>query len=366
MKKVLILSTSYGHGHMSTAEAIREGILLVNTKKVEVDIVDFTDIISELLNKATKRMYNDAAKYVPYLYKLFFELTDTEMASRAINELNYIFSRDKILNFFRDKSPDLIVCNSPHWQYIASLARQEEFKNTPMVSVVTDIVTIHSSWIIGDPDYFLVANKETEKSLHAMGISSKNIKVLGYPVKSAFYDRGHRQPIRDQLGIANNQKIILFLASGLKSSFVQDTLNKINQLAIDSKIVTITGKDDKLFKRLKSRQHSNTMLINWTSSLADFVKASDIVITKAGGSSIMECIVARKPVVVSKIIPGQEKGNADYISDNRLGIVALEPSLIANAIVEILTYHKTYSTNLDKYANTGSLKDISKFLLSLI
>ncbi len=366
MKKVLILTTSYGHGHMSTAEAIREGILLVNTKKVEVDIVDFTDIISEFLNKATKRMYIDAAKYVPYLYKLFFELTDTEIASKAINELNYIFSRDKILNFFRNKSPDLIICNSPHWQYIASLARQEEFKKTPMVSVVTDIVTIHSSWIIGEPDYFLVSNKETRISLHAMGVANIKIKVLGYPVKSAFYDHGKSQQILNQLGIANNQKTILFLASGLKPSFVQDTLNEINRLAIDSQIITITGKDDKLFKKLKSRQHNDTMLISWTSSLADFVKASDIVITKAGGSSIMECIVAKKPVVVSKIIPGQENGNAAYISDNRLGIVALEPSQIAGAITDILTHYNIYTTNLNKYTETGSLNDISKFLLSLI
>lgn len=366
MKKVLILTTSYGQGHMAAADAIREGILSVDDKGIDVEIIDFTDIISGLLNKATKRMYKDTAKYVPYLYKLFFELTDTKGASKAINELNYIFSREKILNFFMEKSPDLIICNSPHWQYIASLARQEEFKDTPMVSVVTDIVTLHASWIIGDPDYFLVANKETSRSLHHMGVPNNKIKALGYPVKNAFYKRGGKQQILDQLGITKNQKTILFLASGLKPSFVQDTLDQIDSIPVETGTVVITGKDDKLFGKIKSQKHRDTMLINWTNNLADFVIASDIVITKAGGSSVMECIVAQKPVIISKIIPGQEEGNAGYISDNKLGIVALDPLSVADAIIKILDQYKLYSKNLVEYTKDGSLRDISMFLINLV
>lgn len=366
MKKVLILTTSYGQGHMATALAISEGILSSYKKDIDVEIVDFTDIISSLLNKTTKRMYLGTAKYAPSLYKLFFELTDTETTSKAINELNYIFSREKILNFFVDKSPDLIICNSPHWQYIASLARQEEFKNVPMVSVITDMITIHASWVLGDPDYYLVANKETSKSLHAIGVSKKKIKVLGYPVKNAFYKRTNKQPILDQLGIRKHQKMILLMASGLKPSFVQSTLDKIDELNLRTKTVVITGGDDKLFGKLKSPKHKDTMLIKWTNNLADFIISSDVVITKAGGSSIMECIVSRKPVVICKIIPGQEEGNADFISDNKLGMVALDPQLIAEAIYQIMDHYEIYTKNLKEHTKNGSIRDISKFLISLI
>lgn len=366
MKRVLILTTSYGQGHMATAQAISEGILSVNKKAIDVEIVDFTDIISSLLNKTTKRMYLGTAKYAPSLYKLFFELTDTETTSKAINELNYIFSREKILNFFIDKSPDLIICNSPHWQYIASLARQEEFKNVPMVSVITDMITIHASWVIGDPDYYLVANKETGKSLRAIGVPNKKIKILGYPVKDTFYKRTNKQSIINQLDIDKNQKIILLLASGLKPSFVQSTLDNLDEIDLKTKTIVITGRDDKLFNKLKSFKHRDIILINWTTNLADFIMTSHVVITKAGGSSIMECIVSRKPVVISKIIPGQEEGNAEYISKNKLGMVALSPPDIAKAIYQIINHYEIYTTNLREHTRNGSIRDISKFLISLI
>ena len=366
MKKVLILTTSYGQGHMAAAEAISEGIDMFAKQKVEVEIVDFTEIISSLLNKATKRMYMDTAKYLPHLYKLFFDLTDTEAATKAINELNYVFSREKILRFFIDKSPNLIICNSPHWQYIASLARQEELKNIPMVSVVTDIVTIHASWVVGNPDYFLAANQETALALQGMDVPKKKIKTLGYPVKQEFYENHNKKEILRQLSIGANQKVILFLASGLKPSFVQDTLEELANINIKTKTIVVTGRDDKLFGKLKSQHNHDMMLINWTSNLSDFVAISDIVITKAGGSSVMECIVAKKPVIISKIIPGQESGNAEYISDNRLGIIALDPLSIADATIKILGEYQDFMKSLKKYTKGGSIKDISKFLIGLM
>jgi processive 1,2-diacylglycerol beta-glucosyltransferase len=45
--------------------------------------------------------------------------------------------------------------------------------------------------------------------------------------------------------------------------------------------------------------------------------ASDVVLTKAGGATVHECLAAGVPAVVNYVIPGQEEGNLELLE--RLG-----------------------------------------------
>ncbi len=367
MKKVLILTTSYGQGHIATAKAIEEGLQRQSKTPIDIEIVDFTETISSLLNKTSKKMYEDTSKYAPLLYKFFFDSTDFPLPFIALNSINYYLSREKILNLFHSKDPDLIICNSPHWQYIASLAREKDFQNVPLVSVITDSITIHASWTIGDSDYYIAPNQETSHSLQILGVQKDRVKVLGYPISLSFTDKSfHKSNFLQSVGLSSGKKIILSLVTGMRYSSASKTLKQLQQTLPDTQIVAITGRDEPLYNKLKTNFGPTIKLIGWTEKMPQFILASDLVITKAGGSTVMECLGAIKPVIICKIIPGQEEGNAEYITKHHLGIVALEPEMIAHAAHKILDNMPSYCKSLNKVAIPQASLSIASFLLDLI
>ena len=60
--------------------------------------------------------------------------------------------------------------------------------------------------------------------------------------------------------------------------------------------------------------------------------ASDIIVTKAGPSTIIEAAIAGLPMIISDRIPGQETGNVQLVVDNDAGIYAPKPEKVADTV----------------------------------
>ena len=131
----------------------------------------------------------------------------------------------------------------------------------------------------------------------------------------------------------------------------------------DCQFLVITGRDKSQYEDLKDIEMPDSVsLLGWTDQMAELIKLSTLVLTKAGGSTIMECIAAHKPIVINKIIPGQEEGNAELIKRYRLGIVAQTPSRISQAITTILNDYPAYQNRLARAAQPDAAHEILVFL----
>jgi 1,2-diacylglycerol 3-beta-galactosyltransferase len=60
--------------------------------------------------------------------------------------------------------------------------------------------------------------------------------------------------------------------------------------------------------------------------------AADMIVTKAGPSSITEALSAGLPIILSGALPGQEEGNVDYIVREGAGVWAPKPAQVAAAV----------------------------------
>ena len=99
--------------------------------------------------------------------------------------------------------------------------------------------------------------------------------------------------------------------------------------------------------------------------MPEYMLASDIIITKAGGSTVQECIAAQKPLVINQVIPGQEQGNALFVEKNLLGLVALTNNEVVDAVTKINNDYKQYKTSLKKVNNPNAADQIARYLLNL-
>ncbi len=366
-KTILILSSSFGQGHMATARALESAANNHPELNIDVKIIDFSEEIGKLFNKTSKKMYEINTKHLPALYKWMYVSTDiTHTPIRLANLLSYPLRQSHLKKILASHHPDLIISNYPIWQYLAFQISKKNFPHVEFATLVTDSISVHSSWVIPDSDFYIVANEPTASSLHTLGVQNDKIHALGYPVHESFtHDHLSHQSILTDINIPKNRKIILFSASALRASYVRRVCTAITAQYPDHALVVVTGRDAELHRQIAdshfwSAPHS--YLLGWTNTMPDLIKASDIVITKAGGSTVMECIAAQKPLIINKIIPGQEEGNAELVERYQLGHIARKSSEIITAISEIYKDYGSYQNRIAQLSKPDAAQAIIEFI----
>jgi processive 1,2-diacylglycerol beta-glucosyltransferase len=80
--------------------------------------------------------------------------------------------------------------------------------------------------------------------------------------------------------------------------------------------------------------------------MAEYMKLSDVVITKAGGLTTSECLTLKKPIIMINPIPGQEEYNAKFIEKNNFGKQVKNIDEIIAVLPEMLVMSKNKQIDL--------------------
>ncbi len=64
--------------------------------------------------------------------------------------------------------------------------------------------------------------------------------------------------------------------------------------------------------------------------------ASDLVFTKAGGLTVSECLAMALPMVIARVIPGQEEDNVSYLVRNHAAVQVTNPAAVGAAITKLV------------------------------
>jgi len=91
-------------------------------------------------------------------------------------------------------------------------------------------------------------------------------------------------------------------------------------------LVVVAGGDRELFQRFQETEwHVEAHLYDFVSEMGTFMRASDCVLSKAGGLTVSEALACGLPLTLIDVIPGQESGNADYVVSGGAGDLAEDP-----------------------------------------
>jgi 1,2-diacylglycerol 3-beta-galactosyltransferase len=70
--------------------------------------------------------------------------------------------------------------------------------------------------------------------------------------------------------------------------------------------------------------------------MPDLMRAADVIVTKAGPGAISEAVACELPIVLTGALPGQEKGNIDFVLQNGLGVLAPTPESVTHHLTALL------------------------------
>jgi processive 1,2-diacylglycerol beta-glucosyltransferase len=328
MKRVLVLTASFGEGHNTAARAIREA--LEATGEAEVRVGDLYADAVPLVNSTVKFSYSFAINRLPWLWRLIFLGLDrpgwmesTMWATGPLRE-----ELDDALAHFR---PDVLVSTYPLYAYLyRQIQKRRLGVHMPIYTVITDSVGVNSAWHRCFSDAFLVADDETEQLLVSRGVPSEIIHPLGFPVSRYF---ASCQPLPATAGAPWK---LLFMPS----TQIALTLKQIRALRElpDVELTVVAGRHARIFDAVEASgllANGRGRLIGWTDEMPRLLCEHHIFIGKAGGAIVQEAIAAQCPFVVSHLVPGQEEGNIALLERIGCGAQALgKPENLAAVVRE--------------------------------
>ena len=320
-KRLLFLFSDTGGGHRSATEAMIEALDLEFPGRFESSMVDFfRQYYPAPLNKAPE-IYPEMSR-VPQAWGFSWKATNSRSRSNVLNDLSYPYLRKAAKRLVAENPADLIV--SVHPLVNSHLARAMRKSPRPFITVVTDLVSTHAFWFDRHADLVVVATEKAKAVATRYGIPAGNLRVVGLPVADRF-----RTPLPDrdawrrELGWRTDLPVILVVGGGDGLGGVKRIAKALNTADFQATLVVICGRNEELKRELEAVDwRLPTHLYGFTKEMPDFMRAADIMVTKAGPGSISEAFICELPLLLYSRLPGQEDGNVDYVVENGAGVWA--------------------------------------------
>jgi 1,2-diacylglycerol 3-beta-galactosyltransferase len=327
-KQALFLISDTGGGHRSAANAITAALDEIKEPfGFEHRVEDVAAHCSFPLTQLGWG-YSAALRYAPPVYGALYYATNGRRRYRALVRFCEPLYRERLRDLFLDYGPDVIVSVHPLLNHAALRARSDaRMDNVPIVTVITDLGKVHESWLMPDADAVVVPAREVYERALTRGISPSRLRLLGQPIHPSFDDVvGTKEELRSQLGLPHDTFVIMLMAGGEGGGKLLPTALALARARLPAHLLVVCGRNEPLRQKLDelSITLSTPMtVLGFTSKIPQYFRAADLLVTKAGPGTLAEANAAQLPVVVYDYVPGQERGNVDFVRNNGLGVIAL-------------------------------------------
>jgi 1,2-diacylglycerol 3-beta-galactosyltransferase len=327
LKQILVLTADAGFGHRAAANAISAALEDAYADRCSVEVVNPLDdrrTPSFLRNSQTE--YDKFVRQMPNFYKLNYQISTSTVPAAVLEQALTVLLINVIRSIFKSYSPDAVVSTHPFYMAPMNAYITLRNLNIPYLTVITDLTHVHRLWFNRGADYLLVPTQEAYEQGLNRGFPTNRLQVTGVPVNPAFVKETRpADEIRAQFGWTPGITTVLVVGSKRVKNLM-GVLNILNHSGLPLQLVIVAGGDDDLYAQLQATEwHLPAHLYNYVTTLPQFMKASELVISKAGGLIVTEALACGKPLLLVDVTPGQEMGNASYVVDNGAGELAPNP-----------------------------------------
>jgi 1,2-diacylglycerol 3-beta-galactosyltransferase len=338
MKRILIFMSDTGGGHRASAEALQAAFAEHYGAEFQTESVDlWTKYAPWPLNKVPGT-YRFLIDDVPYVYKWIWDWgKEPETMARLMSAIATWTDRrvHKVLAMAR---PDMILAVHPLLQQVPLTVMARSKITIPFVTVLTDLATFHPLWFDPRVTRCFVPNEQAYRQALAGGLKPAQLRQFGLPIHPVFSREPRpREELRRELGLPADLPLVLLTSGGEGMGPVAEIAQAVasrlaagGQAAPAGQLAVICGRNQKLQAGLQARSWPiPTVIRGFVNNMADWMAASDLIITKAGPGTIAEALARGLPILLSGYVPGQEAGNVSYVVDNQVGAYSPDPQEIA-------------------------------------
>jgi 1,2-diacylglycerol 3-beta-galactosyltransferase len=321
VKRVLILVADAGFGHRSAANAIATALQESHSDACTIEIVNPLESkrVPSIL-RDSQADYDRLVREMPRLYKLGYQASDASVPSTVVESALTVILFEAMHGLVRRSRPDAIVTTYPVYQ--APLAGVYAIRRCyiPLLTVITDLVTVHRLWFHQATDLCLVPTRKVRDLALSYGLPSRKVQVTGIPVRPELARRDQdRAAVRARLGWQPGLTAVLAVGSK-RVGHLPDVLRALNHSGLPVQVAAVAGGDDELYQYLQNTDwHVPAHVYNFVTDMPALMHAADLIICKAGGLIVSEALACGLPLLLVDVLPGQEMGNAEYVVEGGAG-----------------------------------------------
>lgn len=194
---------------------------------------------------------------------------------------------------------------------------------------------------------------------------SEKVVYTGNPVRSEFGEQ-NRECARDELGIPQNDFVVLIFGGSLGAETINDIgLEIVNKYGNDDNVTILFGTGKDYFEHVKNRLNAggkeaptNVRVMPYISEMAKMLSASNVIICRSGALSTAEVTMAGRAAVFvpSPNVTGDHQYyNAKAVADNGGAVLITENGDVELRVLNALKALSTDATLLEDMEE-GSLK----------
>lgn len=321
-KRILFAISDTGGGHRSGAQALHAALLQhPHGHDIDYDTIDLITATGLPLLRNAPELYDQlSTRWLP-LFNLFFQLTNGRRRVDTIAQIAYLTAQRNIKRTLDEFKPDLVVSVHPIANRFIGHARATYHMPFRFMTVVTDLVSLHTSWGDLDADLCIAPTHEGAQVLVNQGMPADKVQFAGFPVHPKFTACTLSvDAARQVLDIDRTRFTVLLTAGGVGSGRLRELVIALHHAYPDAQLLVVTGRNAGLrgeLQRLNLSPHVH--IYGFVDNMEQLMAASDVVVTKAGPGTLMEALVMRRPVVITEAVGVQERGNITFVLERGLG-----------------------------------------------
>jgi processive 1,2-diacylglycerol beta-glucosyltransferase len=354
--KVLVLTLSFGSGHLKAARSIAQEIKR-QSPLADVRVCDALKECKLAFRASYVWPYWMMIRHAPAFWDRFFTTRVNRQHYGTAPEWAFRWGCPSVFDLVEKFGPDTIVATEVAACEIAVIARRQGLTRARIVNVITDYEA-EPVWVKDEVDMITVPDEGVREQLLGWSAPPDKIVVSGIPVDPTFTVRHDRLVTRQRYGASDpDTPLVLLMGGGMGPTRMDQVAERLIASGTPMHIVAVTG-HDKIARgrlaRLRVSPPVTMRALGWTNDVAALMQAASVLVTKPGGLTVAEAAICGLPSVLFDPIPGPEQRNAKRLLEAGAGVVATGSEQTAGAVISLLCDHEkraALSANVRTLAN---------------
>lgn len=368
-RRFMFVYLNTGNGHIAQARVLKEAFADY-APGVEVVLQNGFPDKRSIVDKIFEKGYSIACNYIHGLWPFIYDVGELRLVQKVSDFFITIGTKSRFKKIILEKKITDVVCFhaflAPAIHRALRELREEGIKVNYTMST-TDPFTSSSSCFFDKKIDYIVSSERFKKFGMKCGVPEKQLHIMPFLLNKKFRVPATKDEIRAlrlKYGFDPDKRLVLLAGGG---EGLPGTLKIINQCIIhraNFAVAVVCGRNKPLKESLDVMAKAEALLDLHVFGFVDFmdslVKMCDVIVSKAGASTIMEIAASGKPAIISKYLYGQERGNMEYIVHNGAGFYLRHSLHIYRLICHMLKDDATYQSYVDKMAGLHIDTDVSK------